>query len=329
MVTRNEVYHDLNEAFFPVEEQPIYSAERKRIPGYKTIVERDTGRPLSVVSEHYQLVRNKEAYDLAGYVVKEIFEGKTLNDFMCYNIHMPKSMASCRIDLIIPNNFNNLFGNVRESWTPFVRISNSYNKALALKYEIGFCRWICKNGVIFGHNGVTFSVTHNRTVTFREMDTLVAMTKDKIGTAGSLWRSFEQKMEELRNIQVLPSSILEIFCRVFDIKVDKEHVNPIQKEGLKRKVEQITRLGDEYFNEMGDNAYAMMNVLTDYASFPVWPKNPINYIDGYQHRVGRWVDDIIARYKIQGFDLSKHIGYEYRDSASYMKSLLHTDLSDQ
>ena len=103
----------------------------------------------------------------------------------------------------------------------------------------------------------------------------------------------------------------------------------MQNEGMKRKGEQITRLGDEYFNEMGSNAYAMMNVLTDYASFPAWPKNPTNYIDGYQHRVGRWVDDITTQHKIQGFDLSKHIGNEYRNSALYMKSLLHTELSDQ
>ena len=326
MVTRKEVNHNLNKALFPVEERPIFTEERKKIPGYKAIVEKVTGRPLSVVSEHYRLVRNKEAYDLADYVVKEIFEGKTLKDFVCYNIYMPQSMASCRIDLIIPNNFNNLFGNVRESWTPFVRISNSYNKTLALKYEIGFCRWICKNGVIFGQKGISFSVTHNRTATFEEMDALIAMTKSKIGTAGSLWHSFEQKMEKLRNIQVSPSLILEIFCMVFNIKVDKERVTPMQKEGLKRKGEQITRLSDEYFNEMGGNAYAMMNVLTDYATFPAWPKNPTNYIDGYQRRVGQWVDDITKQHKIQGFDLSKRIGNEYRDSASYMKSLLHTEL---
>ena len=329
MVTRKDVYYDLNEAFFPVEEQPIFALGQRRIPGYKTIVKRDTGRPLSVVSEHYQLVRNKEAYDLADYVVEEIFEGKTLKDFKCYNIYMPKSMASCRIDLIIPNNFNYLFGNVRESWTPFVRISNSYNKTMALKYEMGFCRWICKNGMIFGQKGVTFSVNHNKTITFKEIDALITMTKNKIGTAGSLWRSFEQKMKELRYIQVSPSLILEIFCMVFDIKVDKERVTPMQKEGLKRKGEQITRLSDEYFNEMGGNAYAMMNVLTDYATFPAWPKNPTNYIDGYQRRVGQWVDDITKQHKIQGFDLSKRIGNEYRDSASYMKSLLHTELSDQ
>jgi hypothetical protein len=103
----------------------------------------------------------------------------------------------------------------------------------------------------------------------------------------------------------------------------------MQKESLKHKAEQIARLSDEYFNEMGDNAYAMMNVLTDYASFPAWPKNPTNYIDGYHHKVGRWVDEITTRNKTHGFDMSKYIGNEYRDSASYMTSLLHTELSNQ
>ena len=81
MVTRKEVYHDLNEAFFPVEEQPIYSAEWKRIPGYKTIVKRDTGRPQLRDVTDITIVVTKEAYNLADYVVKEIFEAKPLRNF--------------------------------------------------------------------------------------------------------------------------------------------------------------------------------------------------------------------------------------------------------
>lgn len=322
MVAREAKYCDIRDAFFPVEEQPIFSARGKRISGYKTIVDRTSDRPLSVVSEKYRLMRNEEAVHYADYVVQEIFEGKTIEDFKCFNIYMPKSMASCRIDLIVPHSFNNLFGNTKEDWTPFVRISNSYNRTLALKYEIGFCRWICKNGMIFGQNGVTFSVTHNGKVSYREIDELIRKTRSRIGDARTLWNNFEMKMEELKRIQISQSAALEIYCRVFDIKVNTESVTPLQKEGLFHRAERIIELSDEYFNEMGDNAYAMMNVLTDYASFPVRPNSSTMNIDGYQRRVGHWVDEFTMENRKSGFDLNGYIGDEYRDSAAYMRTLV-------
>ena len=51
---------------------------------------------------------------------------------------MPQSISSCRIDLIIPYSQDNPFADKKDTWTPFIRISNSYNRTLVLKYEIGF-----------------------------------------------------------------------------------------------------------------------------------------------------------------------------------------------
>lgn len=160
-------------------------------------MEMGTGRIMSVVSSKYRLIHNKEAYDLADHVVRTIFEGKNLHDFQCYNLHMPKTKSFCRLDLIIPNNFNVLFGSKNESWTPFVRISNSYNKTMALKYDIGFCRWICLNGMIIGQTGVSFSLTHSGRITKGEIDHLIDKTHAQIGDISQLWQKFEKKNEHL------------------------------------------------------------------------------------------------------------------------------------
>lgn len=125
MIEREAEHFEFNEAFFPVEEQPIYCDVRGRhrvIPGYKAIIDEERGNTLSVVSDKYNLVYNADAYKMADYVIKVIFEGKTLQDFDCYNILMPQTRGHCRMDLILPNNFNHLFGKKNESWTPFVRI---------------------------------------------------------------------------------------------------------------------------------------------------------------------------------------------------------------
>lgn len=65
-----------------------------------------------------------------------------------------------------------------------------------------------------------------------------------------------------------------------------------------------------------------MNVLTDFASFPEWTSNPENYVDGYQHKVGQWVDNFLAEAQKEGFSLSKYLGDDYQNTAFYLESLV-------
>ena len=321
-----KLLNDLNYAFFPVEERAIYldseiGSPKRRIPGYKAIVDVGSNRALSVVSDKYRLVTNPEAYEMADFVVRAIFEGKTLNDFVCFNVHMSKTKGSCRIDLIIPNNFNKLFGQETESWTPFVRISNSYNRTMVLKYEIGFCRWICLNGVIFGQTGITFTITHLGRITYKEIDILINRAKRNIGDIGSLWKAFENKMTELKTIRFPLSLSLALYCKVFEIEYPEEN-NSWLTPRVSLSAEQVQKSSREYFRELGDNAYAMMNVLTDYASFPEWTNNRSYIIHGYQKRVGKWVDDFITEHNKEGFVLSDYIEEKYKKTANELEKIL-------
>ena len=326
MKIREQIKYNLEDAFFPVVEEPIYYGQfmghAKRIAGYKAIVDRDSGDLLSVVSSKYRLLLNSEAYELADHIVQAVFDGKKLSDFECFNIMMPKSKGSCRIDLIIPNNFNKLFGDELESWTPFVRISNSYNRTMVLKYEIGFCRWICQNGCIFGQLGISFSINHLGHITSREINQLVEKAKKNIGEIGSLWSMFELKMTQLKETPIPFSQALAMYCKAFDVKIKKEDVTGIKEENLRAKAMQIVKASKEYFKDLGNNGYAMMNVLTDFASFPEWTTSPYNYVDGYQRKVGQWVDDFLNESRKADFSPSKYVGTEYQDTAYYLESLV-------
>ena len=112
---------------------------------------------------------------------------------------------------------------------------------------------------------------------------------------------------------------------------NEELLSVSQYDGItpakKRYISSTDGVFYDYFNEMGDNAYAMLNVLTDFSTFPAWPKSPSMYIDGYQHRVGQWVDDFTTKYRALGFDLTDYIGDEYRNSATYVRTLLEKGLS--
>jgi Domain of unknown function (DUF932) len=58
----------------------------------------------------------------------------------------------------------NLMGNggPSETFTPFVRITNSYNGTRALRIDVGFLREHCSNGVIFEQEAATLTVPHTR-----------------------------------------------------------------------------------------------------------------------------------------------------------------------
>ena len=326
MITRERPSSVLRDPFFPVERQSIFLEDvrcpYRKIDGYKAIVDKTTGCTLSVVSNKYRLILNKEAYEWADHVIKGIFIGKTLKDFEFFNILMPKSKASCKIDLIIPNHFYVLFENPNESFIPFLRITNSYNRTKPLKYEIGFCRWICKNGTIFGQKGVSFAMSHSEPINLKEIQRLTEMGRNQIGDISALWKVIENKMNILRQIELPITAVLPIYCKAYGIQIKKPEVSDVQKTIYTSRVKQIRKASKEYFKDLGNNAYAMMNVLSDYASFPEWTQNPANYVDGYQRKVGKWVDEIIEEYKKGNFSLYKHIGEDFQNTAYLLESLV-------
>ena len=47
--------------------------------------------------------------------------------------------------------------------TFFLRTVNSYNRTQAVRLEAGICRWICRNGMIFGKQSIQFRDPHHKT----------------------------------------------------------------------------------------------------------------------------------------------------------------------
>ena len=326
MIKREWKEKDLGIAMYPVEERPVCQDSRygngKRIPGYYAIVDVERDNTLAVVTDRYQLISNREALDLADLIIRGVFTSHTLDDFVCYNVRVSKSRGSCIIDLIIPNNFHELFGDENESWTPFLRITNSYNRNSVLRYEIGFCRWICLNGCIFGQKGFTISIRHDELEYYDNYERIIKEVRMKMGNIDSIWQTIINRLNALREIEISQMMVLPLFCKIFNLHFDKDKLTPGQVESLAVRAKQILNSAKEYFAEMGSNAYALFNVMTDYASFPANMSDTSVSIHNLQHRVGAWVDDFIAANKQVNFSLSKYIGDEAMDAAFYMEKLV-------
>jgi len=212
---------DPAEAFFPVELRPLFMKEPNnsekygKLPRHFAVVDIEKNHPFSVVTDDYKLVTNEKAYQDAGEVMKQVFKVTDIKDMECLNVTMPKTRSFCHIDLV--HKTADFSPWEKDEWTAFLRITNSYNRTRLLRYELGFCRWICLNGMIFGQKSIEFSYAHTR----RGVDRINRFF-DNIGDIGKLETQLTEKLHKLQRYYVPEDQMLAILCRAFDIKATKE-----------------------------------------------------------------------------------------------------------
>lgn len=318
--TRSWKARDPEEAFFPVERWPLYMREfadakdLQKLQRHFAVVDVERKHPFAVVTDDYKLVTNKEAFDMAAEVIKMVFHTTKIGDLECLNITMPKTRSFCHIDLI--HKTSDFSPWEQDRWIAFLRISNSYNRTRRLRFELGFCRWICLNGIIFGAKSIEFSYAHTR----RSMDSVDRFVEN-IGDIRKLETALTEKLHQLKRYHVPESEMLPLLCRVFDIKATKDVIEKQRRvDDLLALREQARKLTRSYFSEMGPHGYAALNVLTDYASRPEGVMAPEASMHGLQKKAGSWIDDFISAIKSPAFSFESYLD-GYRQTAEVIESL--------
>ncbi len=155
---------NIYEILFPVECKPVY-LENNRYPihAFQAVTgkfEDGSETIFSIVSDNYYLITNNEAYEMGKEIHRRLFPDATSDSFEVFNVIAPLTKSYCHIDIIDKNYTLNIWA--KEVYVPFVRIQNSYNRTMPLKFQIGFCRKLCNNGAIFDKDLVTISMTHTK-----------------------------------------------------------------------------------------------------------------------------------------------------------------------
>jgi hypothetical protein len=311
---------DPTEAFFPVTMRPLYmqvgdtQKQFQQLKRHFAVVDVERQSPFAVVTDDYELVTNKAAYDMAADVMKKVFQTTQIDDMACLNITMPKTRSFCHIDLI--HKTADFSPWEKDKWTAFLRISNSYNRTRLLRFELGFCRWICLNGMIFGSKSIEFSYAHTR----RRMDRVDRFIEN-IGDIHRLETQLAEKLHQLKRYHVPEKEMLPLVCRVFDVKATKEVAEKQRRVddllALRKQVKDLTK---SYFSEMGQHGYAALNVLTDYASRPTGVIAPEASMHGLQQKAGSWMDDFIAAIKNPAFSFDNYLA-DFRQTAEAIEAL--------
>lgn len=285
------------------EPNPFGEGERiyNRVSNYKAVVALDNKYVFSVVAPSYRLVTNHTAVALGRICFDTVFGLSKAQDMELFNIRMPRSRSSCHIDY---KHKGAVFHPFRgDEWFPYLRITNSYNRTFALNFDLGFCRGICKNGVIFGKNNIEFKFHH-----VQSAKEPIPTFKLRAGEFSALEAVFQKSLIRLEQYHVPRRFMLPLFCRVLkqhpatDSSSRQSRLNWQQKRDF---VESKTR---QYFDEMGENGYAALNVLTDFASRPFAMISADMQVNELQRRAGVWINEFVEAIEQRNFTFEAYLG---------------------
>ncbi len=303
---------DYRELMFPVRTVSVFAELRdgvegslQRIPGKKAIVNCTNDKVISVVSDDYQVVTNRDALDYGFRCCESAFPDVPQSAWEVTAADAPLSSGHCHIDLTHNSarlRFDSVSAGQRpDTYGPFIRVANSYNRKRALGFTIGFMRKVCSNGMIVPRSSISFSLDHN-TKRIRE--------RVEFETSRTQFTSVKTKfLEFLDPLQkcTIPGEFFPSISR-FALRV------PIPEKPSKRKQEEwnhfnahIKSLSEEYIQQVGENAYALLNVISDLASRPSKAGLRRRERHSLQRLAGAWLAEFSSECRKASFDPSRYV----------------------
>jgi hypothetical protein len=190
-----------------------------------------------------------------------------------------------------------------EAYGPFIRVTNSYNGLRALAFDIGFFRKVCKNGLILPKSIIRFRFIHS------QRDIREKITFDVAHERLTEFKSsLNHYLETLHECQVTRAEFAPLSCAILRIRKPKEtkDPNPAIKDWIVL-VRHLNSICGRYIDELGENAYAVFNAITDFASHP--PENRCLHRDRHslQRLAGAWVSSFSKECRQPGFKLSGYL----------------------
>lgn len=305
---------ELDDLLFPVEEHPVfvsYSDEsgekRLQVPEKKAIVNRTTRRVLGVVSRDYRLVSNREALQMAHECCHAVFPETRPGDWQVSAVDAPSTAASCHIDLVHASAaLDFAFGPIAgqpQPFGPFIRVTNSYNGLRALKFDVGFFRKVCTNGLIVPDTIIRFTFAHLRREIGDVVEFHVAVDRLAKFRAG-----FIDSLAALRDCRVPRYQVEPLIRRVLMLW-PPQTMKPGSPEAVDWQVlhDHLAEISSRYVTELGENAYAAFNAITEFASHPPDIRCVRRNRHSLQRLAGSWLTSFNEASRKPGFTVIGHL----------------------
>ena len=297
---------------FPVDEVDVFAetepGRRDRIASKKAIINMDTRAVLSIVGRQYGLLENRRALELARKCCIAAFPNTAPSGWYVDDIEAPGTGGHCRIDLrydgdIVAYDWSSS-ETVQDHYHPFLRVTNSYNTSRVFSIHFGFTRIWCMNSVI-AEESVRVSLAHTKDID-RRIEKEIGEAKFQKAAS-----RFARYVKALGDTAIPRDRFRPIIQSALEIH--KPRGMPDDRRESWRTLEQILdKTSEMYFQKSGENAYALLNAITDLATRPP-TKEQVGYsfIRRERHSLqvlaGRWVADFSRSLRRPGFDLSGYV----------------------
>lgn len=319
---------ELDDVLFPVDVHPVFvritdkNGERRvAVPEKKAIVNRTTRRVLGVVSRGYRLVTNREALDMAYECCRTVFPETKHDEWEAKAVDAPSTAGYCRIDLVHNTtalDFSFLSPNKRaDAFGTFIRVTNSFNGLRALGFDIGFYRKVCTNGLIIPESIIRFKFSHQRRDIGEKIHFEIA--KERLT---KFTTTFTDSLSGLRNCAVPQDQFEPLIAGALLLKPPRSaKPDPSEVADWRQLCRQLSEMSTRYVDELGENAYAVFNVMTELASRP--PENRCIHRDRHslQRLAGSWLTSFNDHCSKPGFSISRYLEQLEEERASAIETM--------
>lgn len=302
----------LADVLFDVKLQDVYSEFRfpatlfnQQIStrNHKAVVNQSSGEIISIVGNNYKLISNKEAIEMGKQIFTQLYPSVIPSELIPYKVVAPHSKASAHIDFIHQAVDFKVWD--QETWLPFLRTTNSYNRSVALSFEIGFVRKLCSNGVLFNKKSIKLKYLHNKG---NNVDIKSAANQIK-STSGL----FAEQCRSLKSFDIPKELTFALVCQILNINLELPKDNQQKKKinSLQNLIELTKVLTSGYTKELGSNAYAAFNVMTDLVSHQDQYKNLTGFyfnVRSFYTKPADWMDDFSNKISSNSVIIEQYLG---------------------
>jgi hypothetical protein len=251
----NAIYNNLmaqlqdKNALFNVREEAIQTASGIVIPGKKSLINERTGMPMSVVSTSYRTVSNEEIFN--SFLRNVIDSGIDATDAEV-NVKFANNGAKTMVDFRFPNETVTTAGDTSPTQLQIVAL-NSFDGSTRYMTKVGGFRLKCLNGQIIGKTVGSYSSTHNPSLDVEAGAAKVIAMLQNFRTAGEYWSGMMSR-------RINDETAMQVIGEFFNV----DHTD--EKAMATKMIRSVISSWDAYSNELGPNAYALYNTLTDYVT---------------------------------------------------------------
>lgn len=242
-------------------QEPIYTGTEELVEGYKANVRDVDRKVLGLVTDHYRVIQNRDAFEFTDELLGEGVRYETAGSLqggkrVWILAHLPH-------EYIISG----------ERFSPYLVFSNTHDGSGSIKIALTPIRVVCQNtlNLALAESSRSWSMIHTGNIQNKLQE-----ARDTLFMAEKYMDSLGKEFEHLRSQTLTDKKVMEYIELLLPIE---ENATPQQKKNMEKLQEDMKI---RYFEapdllNVGKNAYRFLNSVSDFATHADPLRKTANY----------------------------------------------------